>query len=165
MKKNNERAVIVEVSPRDGLTVINGGASTEDKIMYINCLAAAGVKKIECAAFSHPRLIPQNADAEKIMAGITKKPGVTYVGLVPNEIGCRRALMTQVDEILTLVAASDVFNRLNTGKTKKETLHKVLPAIFEVANKAGKQISIYIQTAFGCPIPEKFLPMKYCSFF
>jgi hydroxymethylglutaryl-CoA lyase len=165
LKKNNERAVIVEVSPRDGLPVISGGTSTEDKIMYINALAAAGVKKIECVAFTHPRLIPQSADAEKIMAGITKKSGVTYVGLVPNEIGCRRALMTQIDEILTLVAASDVFNQINTGKTKKETMNKVLPAIFEVADKAGKQISTYIQTAFGCPYTGEISPEEVLQLF
>jgi len=155
VKKNGDPVTIVEVSPRDGLPAISGGTSTADKIMYINRLANAGLKKIECAAFTHPRLIPENADAEKIMAGIDKRPGVSYIGLIPNEIGCRRALITEIDEILTLVAASDVFNQINAGKTTKESMHKVLPAIFEATKKTGKGLISYILTAFGCPYTGK----------
>ena len=68
----------------------------DDKIAYINSLAQAGLKKIECVAFTHPRLIPENADAEAVMEGINKKPGVSYIGLVPNEIGCRRAMVARM---------------------------------------------------------------------
>ncbi len=50
------------------------------------------------------------------------------MGVVPNEIGCRQALVTQVDEILMLVAASDAFNKVTMGRTLKETLNKTLPA-------------------------------------
>lgn len=146
-----ENVTIVEVSPRDGLPALTGAASSADKIAYITGLTQAGLKKIECVAFTHPRLIPRHADAEAVMNGLRKKPGVTYIGLVPNEIGCRRALITKVDEILTLVAASEVFCRLNAGKSRRELLHKTLPAIFEAAHKAGKPVRSQILTAFGCP--------------
>ena len=155
MKKRGNRVTIIEVSPRDGLPAVCGGTSTADKIFYINSLVSAGLKKIESVAFTHPRLIPENADAEKIMAGITKKPGVTYIGLASNEIGCRRALASGIDDILTLVATSEVFNQLNSGKTKKETLHKVLPAIFEATTGTDKGVRCYILTAFGCPYTGK----------
>jgi hydroxymethylglutaryl-CoA lyase len=151
LKKKEDRVTIVDVSPRDGLPAVCGGASTADKIMYINSLTNAGLKKIECVAFTHPRLIPENADAEKIMAGISKRPDVTYIGLVSNEIGCRRALAAGIDEILTLVATSDTYNQLSVGKSKRETLHKVLPSIIEASNKTDKPVRCYIQTAFGCP--------------
>lgn len=155
MKKKEDHITIVEVSPRDGLPAIRGGTSTADKIMYINSLANAGLKKIECVAFTHPRLIPENADAEKIMAGISKRSDVTYIGLVSNEIGCRRALAAGIDEILTLVATSDIYNQLSVGKSKRETLHKILPAIIEATNKTNKPVRCYIQTAFGCPYKGK----------
>lgn len=80
------------------------------------------------------------------MEGIEKKPGVTYVGVVPNEIGCRRALVTQVDEILMLVAASDAFNKVTMGRTLKETLNKTLPAIFDATAKAaGASVFTFLQ--------------------
>ena len=170
MKKREDRVTIIEVSPRDGLTAVCGGTSTADKIAYINSLVHAGLKEIECVAFTHPRLIPENADAEKIMAGLIKKPGVSYIGLAANEIGCRRALAAGIDDILTLVAVADVFNQLSTGKSKRETLHKVLPAIFEATKKTDKGVRCYMLTAFGCPYTGKvsfddvlqlFLSLKY----
>jgi hydroxymethylglutaryl-CoA lyase len=149
--KKDEKVTIVEISPRDGLPDVCKGLSTADKVMFINKLSQTGFKKIECASFLHPRLLPLYSDAERVVGGIKKQSGVTYVGLVPNEIGCRRALITQIDEILMLVAASDVFNRVTIGRTLRETMNKTLPTIFEATGKSGKSIRIYILTAFGCP--------------
>lgn len=165
MKKNEDCVTLVEVSPRDGLPAICGGTSTVNKVMYIDSLSNAGLKKIECAAFTHPRLQPDNADAELVMTGIKKMPGVVYMGLVSNEIGCRRALITEIDEIVTLIATSDVFTELNAGKSKRLTLHKVLPAIFEATKKAGKGLSSYIMTAFGCPYTGKVPPDEVIQLF
>ena len=149
--KKEDKVTIVEISPRDGLPAVSKSLTTDDEVLFINKLSQAGFKKIECASFLHPRLLPANYDAEKIVDGIKKQGGVTYVGLVPNEIGCRRAMITQVDEILMLVAASDAFNKVTMGRTLKETLNKTLPAIFEATAKYSKSIRIYILTAFGCP--------------
>ena len=137
MKKEN-KVTIVEISPRDGLPAVGKSLSTDNEVMFINKLSQAGLKKIECASFLHPRLLPRSYDAEKVIDGIKKQSGVTYVGLVPNEIGCRRALITQIDEILMLVAASDVFNKVTMGRTLKETVNKTLPAIFDARSKSGK---------------------------
>ncbi len=151
LRKKDDPVTIVEVSPRDGLPEVCGGLSTSDKIKYINKLSETGLKKIECASFSHPRLMPQGYDAEKLVSGISKKPDVTYVGLVPNEIGCRRAMITQIDEILIVLAASDTFNKLNLGRTLKETINKILPAVLNAAAQNSRSIRVYIMTAFGCP--------------
>jgi len=150
-----DQITIVEVSPRDGLPELCSAATVADKVSYIEGLAKAGVKKIECVAFTHPRLIPEHADAEKVMAGLEKKHGLTYIGLVPNEVGCRRAVTAGVDEIVTLVAASDTFTRVNAGKSLKELMNKTLPAVFDVANQSHITVRSYILTAFGCPYSGK----------
>ena len=155
VRKKDTQVTIVEVSPRDGLPEVCEGLSTADKIKYINKLSETGLKKIECASFSHPRLLPRGYDAEKLIAGISKKPDVTYVGLVPNEIGCRRAVITQIDEILILLSASDTFNKLNIGRSLKESLNKMLPSILDTAVKNSRSIRVYIMTAFGCPYTGK----------
>jgi len=157
LKKEN-KVTIVEISPRDGLPAVCKSLSADNEVMFINKLSQAGFKKIECASFLHPRLLPINYDAEKIIDGIKKQSGVTYVGLVPNEIGCRRALITQIDEILMLVAASDIFNKVTMGRTLKETVNKTLPAIFDATSKSGKSVRIYILTAFGCPYAGMISP-------
>ena len=155
MRKKDTQVTIVEVSPRDGLPEVCEELSTADKIKYINKLSETGLRKIECASFSHPRLLPQGYDAEKLIEGISKKPDVIYVGLVPNEIGCRRAVITQIDEILILLAASDTFNKLNLGRTLKESLNKMLPAILDTAVKNSRSARVYLMTAFGCPYTGK----------
>ncbi|MDD5169511.1 MAG: hydroxymethylglutaryl-CoA lyase, partial [Syntrophales bacterium] len=66
-----DHITIVEVSPRDGLPELCGGAATADKILYIDGLVKAGLNNIECVAFTHPRHIPEHADAEMVMAGLT----------------------------------------------------------------------------------------------
>ncbi|MDD4355639.1 MAG: hydroxymethylglutaryl-CoA lyase [Smithellaceae bacterium] len=157
-RKNDAQVTIVEVSPRDGLPEICKGLSTTDKIKYINKLSETGLRKIECASFMHPRLLPLGYDAEKLITGISKKQGVTYVGLVPNEIGCRRAMITQIDEILILISASDTFNKLNIGRTLKESLNKMLPSILDTAVKNSRSVRAYMMTAFGCPYTGKISP-------
>ncbi|HOG12660.1 MAG: hydroxymethylglutaryl-CoA lyase [Smithellaceae bacterium] len=157
-RKKENTMTIVEVSPRDGFPEICNGLSTEDKIHYINKLSETGLKKIECASFTHPRLLPEGYDAEKLVSGIAKKPEVTYVGLVPNEIGCRRALVTKIDELLVLLSASDTFNRINIGKSLRESLNKVLPTLLDAAARHGRSVRIYLMTAFGCPYTGRVRP-------
>lgn len=144
----------VDTSARDGLAAI-GGVSTSNKVSLINSLVQAGLKHIDCVAFTHPRLIPKHSDAEKVIAAIKKKRDVTYIGLVPNEIGCRRAIITGIDQVLTLVGASDAYNMFALGRSRKETLNKTLPAIIEATSNSGKTIRNYILTAFGCPYTGK----------
>ena len=155
------QVTIVEVSPRDGLPELCSGAATADKILFIEGLVRAGLKRIECVSFTHPRHLPEHADAETVMAGLKKRAAdVTFMGLVPNEVGCRRALKAGVDEIVTLVAASDIYTQVNAGKSLREHMHKTLPSVFDIANKSGVSVRSYILTAFGCPYVGKILPEK-----
>lgn len=154
MVKSKADVTFVDTSARDGLPAIDG-ISTSNKVSLINHLVKAGLKRIDCVAFTHPRLIPKYSDAEQVMAEIKKKHNVTYIGLVPNEIGCRRAIITGIDQVLTLVAASDTYNKLALGRDLKEILNKTFPAIFEVASNNGKTTRSYILTAFGCPYTGK----------
>src|ERR1700687_4423264 len=72
-----------EMGPRDGLQNEAAAVPTADKIRYIDLLSASGLAVIETTSFVRPNAIPQLTDAEAVMAGIARKPGVTYVCLVP----------------------------------------------------------------------------------
>ena len=140
---------IVDTSPRDGPVAIPE-IRTSEKIALAKSLMQSGLTKIDCVAFTHPRIRPENADAEEVINALDKKPEVTIIGLAPNEIACRRALNTNVDEIGTLVAASESFNRSVLGISIKETLFKILPAIFQACLEKGKTIRVYLLAAFYC---------------
>ncbi len=139
----------MDTSPRDGPVAIPE-IRTSEKIALAKSLMQSGLTKIDCVAFTHPRIRPENADAEEVINALDKKPEVTIIGLAPNEIACRRALNTNVDEIGTLVAASESFNRSVLGISIKETLFKILPAIFQACLEKGKTIRVYLLAAFYC---------------
>jgi hydroxymethylglutaryl-CoA lyase len=151
---------ICECAPRDGLSALANKVATVDKARFIEALAASGLKTIDCVSFHHPRLNPRHADAELVMGQLQKREGSLYLGLVPDEIGCRRALVTAIDGIVTLVAVSEQFQMKMLGQTIKERLNKTVPSIFESARRGGKRIHVYIQTAFGCPFAGKTPPSQ-----
>lgn len=146
-----EAVEIVECGPRDGVSAINRPISPREKLDLIESLSQAGITYLDCVAFTHPRANPNNADAEEVMASIRKRPDITYIGLVSNEVAVRRALATQVDEVCTLVAASEPYNKAMLGCGLRETLNKTLPAVFQTAASGGKSIRAFLLTAFGCP--------------
>jgi len=145
---------IVDCGPRVGLSSLPK-VRTSDKVVLTNSLIKSGVTKIDCVAFTHPRLRPEYADAEKVIKALGKKPEATIIGMAPNEIACRRALSTDIDEISTLVAASESFNRSVLGYSIRETLHKTFPTIFQACMEKGKPIRVYIVSAFGCQYEGK----------
>lgn len=144
---------IVETSPRDGLSHVKK-ITTSDKIHFINKLSETGIEKIDSVSFTHPALYPKYADAEEVTKGIKKMHDVIYSGMAPNEIGCRRAVITKIDEISFLINVSDDYNRNNSLKTLRETLNKI-PIICEMAVSNGKAVRAYILCAFGCPYAGK----------
>jgi len=148
---------ILECAPRDGMAAISKKVSISEKIQFVDMLSDVGLKSIDCVSFHHPRLNPEHAYAEEIMEGIQKKRNVIYIGLVPDEIGCRRAMETAVDGVVTLISVSEEFNQKFLGQPVKERLHKTIPAIFETARTKGKHMCVYMQTAFGCPFTGNIL--------
>ncbi|KKL46142.1 hypothetical protein LCGC14_2348530, partial [marine sediment metagenome] len=149
---------IVDSSPRDGPVALPK-IRTSEKIALVNSLLQNGLTKIDCVAFTHPRIRPEYADAEKVIQALGKGPEVTIIGIAPNEIACRRAVNTNVDEIGTLVAASESFNRSVLGISIRETLYKAFPAIFQACTEKGKSIRVYILAAFHCQ-HEGRVPIK-----
>src|SRR5680860_666779 len=93
------RVTIVEVGPRDGLQNDPLTYTTDAKVAFIESLADAGLPVIEAASFVSPAAIPQLADSDDVMRKLTRRDGVRYVALVPNERGYDRAVAAGVDAI------------------------------------------------------------------
>jgi hydroxymethylglutaryl-CoA lyase len=145
---------IVDSSPRDGPVALPR-LLTSEKIALANRLVQSGLTKLDCVAFTHPRIRPEYADAEKVIHALDKRPEVAIIGIAPNEIACRRALSTDIDEIGVLVAASESFNRSVLGISIRETLYKTFPAIFQACLEKRKTIRVYLLAAFYCQYEGK----------
>jgi len=145
-----ERVTVCEVGPRDGFQIEPGLIATELKVEVIDRLAEAGVPRIEVTSFVHPKVVPQMRDAEAVMARIRRRPGTAYAALVPNDKGALRAVDAGVDELHTVLSASESHNLANVNMTIAESLVK-LRAVMEVAARAGVGVGCGISTSFGCP--------------
>ncbi|MEP6751426.1 MAG: hydroxymethylglutaryl-CoA lyase [Candidatus Dormiibacterota bacterium] len=150
--------VVCDVGPRDGLQnedrVLEPGVRAE----MCDMLAAAGIKRIEAASFVNPKLVPQMAGAEAVMAALHRRAGTTYAGLVLNEKGYERALAARVDEVHYAMSATDEFGRRNQNATTDEGIKTAL-ALVRRARADGIPITVTVSVAFGCPF-EGPVPAK-----
>ena len=136
--------------------------STEAKVELIRRSTDAGVRRIETVSFVNPRLVPQMADAEAVMAALGDSPdGVSYIGLVLNRRGLDRALATAVDEVNLVVGATDGFTTANQGSTVADTMAEI-EAMLPQAADAGRSTTVTISVAFGCPF-EGEVPVEQVS--
>jgi hydroxymethylglutaryl-CoA lyase len=148
---------IVEVAPRDGLQSFPRQIATDAKIRMVNLLSRSGFRTIEVTSFAHPRIVPNLADAEAVMAGIDRVPGVTYRALVPNAKGAERAIAAEADEVLGLAIVSRTYLWRNQNMDRERALEEGVRA-FELARGAGRRFVMALGMAFWCPyegaIPE-----------
>ncbi|HEY0939827.1 MAG TPA: hydroxymethylglutaryl-CoA lyase [Steroidobacter sp.] len=141
---------ILEVGPRDGLQIDPVILPTDTKIELISRLLAAGLKRIEVASFVNPRKVPQMADAEQVLAGLTRPEGVHFTGLVLNRRGFDRAAAAGCNEIGMVVVASDTFSVRNQGVSTEESILGWL-GVARAAQEQGIRAQVTISAAFGCP--------------
>jgi hydroxymethylglutaryl-CoA lyase/(R)-citramalyl-CoA lyase len=142
--------LICDVGPRDGLQNEDRVLGPHVRAELCDRLAAAGLKRIEAASFVNPRLVPQMAGAEEVMAALHKLPGTTYAGLVLNEKGYERALAARVDEVHYAFAATDEFGRRNQNAGVEAGLATAL-ALVARARTDKMPITVTVSVAFGCP--------------
>jgi len=141
---------IVEVGPRDGLQNEKTIVPTAAKIELIDRLSATGLQTIEATSFVSPKWVPQLADAAEVFTGITRKSGVRYPVLVPNEQGYERARAVGADEVAVFTAASEAFNRRNINASIDESIERFRP-VLERARADGVRVRGYVSTVLGCP--------------
>jgi len=148
---------IVEVGPRDGLQNEKQIISAEIKIELINRLASTGLRVIESGSFVSPKWVPQMADTDEVLSGISRLPGVGYPVLVPNMKGLEGAIAAKVEEIAIFGAASESFSKKNINCSIEESLERFKP-VCESALSNGMRVRGYISCVLGCPYEGDIKP-------
>jgi len=144
------RVTVVEVGPRDGLQNEPQQVATQVKVELIERLVAAGVGKVEAAAFVSPRWVPQMADGAEVLRRVARSPGALYAALVPNLKGFEAALAARADEVVVFSAASETFCRKNINCSIAESIERFAP-VCEAAHRAGIAVRGSISCSLGCP--------------
>jgi hydroxymethylglutaryl-CoA lyase len=146
-----KQVTIFEVGPRDGLQNEPEFIPTEKKVELVDLLTAAGCTRIEVTSFVHPKWVPQLKDARRVLDSITRADNVIYSALVPNLKGLELAAEAGVQEVVTIMSASESHNRSNLNRSVAESLAD-MAAINDAAGKSGIRVRSYIATSFGCPM-------------
>ena len=146
----NDSVRLVEVGPRDGLQNEKTIIAAADKIALIDRLSQTGLRSIEATSFVSPKWVPQLADAAEVFAGITRKAGISYPVLVPNEQGYERAIAVGATEVAIFTAASEAFNRKNINASIDESIERFVPVMAR-AKADGVKVRGYVSTVLGCP--------------
>jgi isopropylmalate/homocitrate/citramalate synthase len=146
--------LVCDVGPRDGLqnepVVLEPGVRAE----LVNRLAAAGLPRVEAVSFVSPRWVPQMAGAEDVAAGIDRRPGTEYSGLVLNEAGYERLARTELDRVNCAVASTESFNRRNANASLEEAAARV----DRILAAAELPVTVTVSAAFGCPFEGRVDP-------
>jgi hydroxymethylglutaryl-CoA lyase len=143
---------ICETGTRDGLQNLPF-VPTEAKCALIDGFVAAGVPEIDAGSFVPPRIVPQFADINDVIAHALRQRNVAIGALVPNPKGAERALAAGVHHIYFVISASESHNRANVRRTVAEQIEG-FRAVRAAANAAAVKPKLMgaIATAFGCSI-------------
>jgi len=111
---------------------------------------ASGVDIVQVGSFVKADRVPQMADTDELFRILVAEPHAAQLsGLVLNEKGLERALDVGVELICMGVSASETHSRKNTGMGTEEATARIIPMALE-ARKAGREVQVSIQSAFGC---------------
>jgi hydroxymethylglutaryl-CoA lyase len=149
----SEKIALREVGMRDGLQSIATVMPTATKIAWLDAEYAAGVRYVEVSSFVPPKLLPQLADAEAIIAHAMTLPGLHVSALIPNSRGAERGLALGVPEMNYVLSVSNGHNLSNVRRPTEESIED-FRRVVRLCRDSGKaaKINCALATAFGCTI-------------
>jgi hydroxymethylglutaryl-CoA lyase len=148
-----EHVNLCEVGPRDGLQMAKTRMTTADKLLWIEALAAAGLREIEVGSFVPPRVIPQMQDTQAVVEAAVRIPGLMVQALAPNLRGAQGAYAAGAHRISIPVSVSEGHSRANLNRTPAEQVAEVGRMVAWVrAQPRPVPMIAACSTAFGCSI-------------
>jgi hydroxymethylglutaryl-CoA lyase/(R)-citramalyl-CoA lyase len=145
---------LCDVGPRDGLQNEAEALEPATRAELVNRLAAAGLRRIETVSFVRDDRVPQMAGAEEVVAGIERRDGTEYSGLVLNQRGYERFTSTGLDRVNATLGATEEFNRRNGNASLDEAVARVE----QILAAAQVPATVTISVAFGCPFEGRVDP-------
>ncbi len=114
-----------ECFARDGLQHEERFIDTATKVELIDRFTRIGFPRIEATSFSHPKHVPQFADAESLLTAITRRASTRYKATCANMHSVNRALAADreghgPEEISFLISATESHTRKNLNRSREE---------------------------------------------
>jgi len=140
-----------EEGPREGFQFEKGPIPTARKIELIDALSETGLNQIQVVSFVNPNRVPGMADADEVVRGFRRRPGVRYTALWLNDKGLKRAVASGLDIRGSLsLTASEKFLQRNQQRSMADNLaaqHEMI-RLYQSCGLPVERGSI--MAAFGC---------------
>jgi isopropylmalate/homocitrate/citramalate synthase len=94
------------------------------------------------------------AGSEEVVAGIERRAGTEYSGLVLNEQGYERFRESGLDRVNATLGATEEFNRRNGNASLNEAIARVE----WILAAATEPVTVTLSVAFGCPFEGRVDP-------
>ena len=147
-----QKPVKIIECPRDAMQGIKAFIPTEKKVQYIQSLLRVGFDTIDIGSFVSPKAIPQMVDTSQVLEQLDlSKTTSKLLAIIANTRGAIDACQENVIDYLGYpFSISENFQMRNTHKTITESV-VTLSEILEHADKASKEVVVYISMGFGNP--------------
>jgi len=153
---------INEEGPREGFQFEPGPIPTARKIDLIDSLSKTGLKQIQVASFVPPQNVPGWADAEEVVQGFARAPGVRYTALWLNDKGLERALAAGRLDLSGSISltVSEKFLLRNQKRSLQENVEAQRASLARYLERGLKVERLGLMAAFGCnfegdiPVPR-----------
>lgn len=145
---------IVEEGMREGMQIESAAIPVDAKIELLDALSHTGLSQIVVGSFVRSDWVPQMADVERVIAGMTPVPGVRYTALALNARGAQRRQEfvppLTVDPTPRLeVHACDVFVRRNTNRTRQQEIDRWPDVVAQAVAAGATEATVRVNAAFG----------------
>ncbi|MDO7138729.1 hydroxymethylglutaryl-CoA lyase [Algibacter lectus] len=147
-----QKTIKIIECPRDAMQGIKAFIPTEKKVQYIQSLLRVGFDTIDVGSFVSPKAIPQMVDTSQVLEQLDlSKTTSKLLAIIANTRGAIDACQENVIDYLGYpFSISENFQMRNTHKTIAESV-VTLSEILEHADKANKEVVVYISMGFGNP--------------
>lgn len=147
-----QKPVKIIECPRDAMQGIKQHIPTMQKVQYIQSLLRVGFDTIDFGSFVSPKAIPQMADTSQVLSQLNLSiTSSKLLAIIANLRGandaCKHKEITYLGYPFSI---SENFQMRNTHKTIAQSVD-VLNDILNIADKANKQVVVYISMGFGNP--------------
>ena len=143
--------------PRDAIQGLPEFVPTETKVSYLSSLMKVGFDVLDAGSFVSPKAIPQMADTAQVLSALPESD-TKVLAIVANLRGAEDAIEHGRPDLLGFpFSISETFQQRNTGGGIEEAWRR-LDGIRNAAERAGKDVVVYLSMGVGNPYGDEWSP-------
>lgn len=146
----NERVVMTDVGPRDGLQNQPKILSVAERVQLVQAIAASGLNQVEVGSFVSPKAVPAMANTDQVAQALNTRGNPDYSALVPNFKGYELARDAGIATVAMVVYGSETMAQKNV-RMGKDAAEQATLDIVKAAKEDGIKVIATVAVAFECP--------------